>query len=117
MFAAMWQMNYPRSTRQALTKAYYITQLRRCKYIIYYTLNPASAFTMTLHLLHININGLRNKKQQLIEYINEHNIDIVGINETKLNNNTRLTFPNYLIIRRDRNNHGGGVAMMVIRKI
>ena len=40
-------------------------------------------------------------------------IHLISCNETKLDNTDNLTMNNYNIIRKDRNSHGGGVAIII----
>lgn len=66
--------------------------------------------------MHWNANSI-NKDTQPIEefsnYIIKNNIQIVSINETKLSDNDHINIKNYNIIRKDRNQHGGGVAIFI----
>ena len=66
--------------------------------------------------MHWNSNSI-NKASQLIEeleqFIHTNNIDIISINETKLNSSDQISIKNYNIIRKDRNSHGGGVAIII----
>ena len=61
----------------------------------------------------VNINGARNKIDLLYDYINDHNPDIIILNETKLSENVQLHIPNYTIVRKDISNHKGGVLIAV----
>ena len=66
--------------------------------------------------MHWNSNSI-NKASQLIEeleqFIHTNSIDIISINETKLNSSDQISIKNYNIIRKDRNSHGGGVAIII----
>jgi hypothetical protein len=61
-----------------------------------------------------NTNGLKNKKQALLE---KHKPHILVITDTKLINTDKITFRNYILTRQDRNNNkntrGGGVLIAV----
>ena len=63
-----------------------------------------------------NAQGLRNKKNELLELIKEHNASIVAIQETKLSSNYNIRLPSYNVISKDghynRGNHGG-VALYI----
>lgn len=65
------------------------------------------------HILHININGIRNKRQTLIEYLADEKPDIVSVNETKLAEYMTVKISGYAIERKDRNGRGGGVALLI----
>ena len=70
-------------------------------------------------IIHININGITNKRAELIHYLNEHNPQFVTINESKIRKQHTIRIPNYHIIRKDRDNLGrgvGGGAAILIRK-
>lgn len=60
-----------------------------------------------------NCNGIRNKSQELIHFLNEHKIDIMSLNETKLDSNDKFSMRGYHILRNDRNSNGGGVALLI----
>ena len=63
-----------------------------------------------------NAQGLRNKKNELLELINENNASLIAIQETKLSENYHIRIPNYNIISKDghynRGQHGG-VALYI----
>ena len=68
----------------------------------------------------INVNGIRNKKLELLAYLDFHQPQIVAIQETKIDSSisTSELFPEtcpYNVDRKDRNSKGGGV-MLLIRK-
>ena len=73
----------------------------------------------TLKLAHLNINGLKTKVSALAELMEEHDIDIMSINETKVSGtDVDLTIPGYKFYRKDRlgatsGRHGGGVAFYI----
>ena len=69
-----------------------------------------------LHLLHININSLLSKIDELRSIISKTNPAILGVTETKLDNSiqdSEIHIENYVLIRCDRNRNGGGVACYV----
>ena len=61
--------------------------------------------------------GVNYKIDELKHFLKEHKIDIMTINETKLTKNTQITFRNYTIHRQDRNQYGGGVAIIIKNNI
>lgn len=66
--------------------------------------------------MHWNANSIDKEKQPIEEfeaYIKQNNIQVVSINETKLADTDQLNIKNYNIIRKDRNSHGGGVAILI----
>ena len=69
-----------------------------------------------LHFMHLNINGLLNKIDEL-RYIARSSIAaVIGITETKLDNtvyNSEVTVDSFNIVRNDRNRNGGGVACYI----
>lgn len=66
-----------------------------------------------------NANGLSNKKAQLIQFLQDHRIDIMLLNETKLTTQDKLKVKDYSIVRRDRQNNqrAGGVAMLIRNEV
>ena len=72
---------------------------------------------MAVHIVHFNINGLRSNKPLLVQYMNEHKPDIICINETKLDQNSKISFTGHKMIRRDRNARGGGVAILIRKEM
>ena len=62
----------------------------------------------------LNINGLRSKLDNIKIMLNASNIDILCVNETKIDqniSNSDLSIYGYKFHRRDRNRHGGGVGI------
>ena len=69
-----------------------------------------------LHFLHINVNSLLPKIDEVNLIANKSNVTILGISETKLDNNimdSELNIEVYDLIRADRNRRGGGVACYI----
>ena len=63
----------------------------------------------------LNINSIRNKFEQLVEYINK-NVDIILIVETKLDASfptNQFHIEGYQQFRADRNSNGGGLLLYV----
>ena len=69
-----------------------------------------------IHFIHLNINSLYNKIDEMRTIIPKSKASVFGITETKLDasiNNEELNIDGYSIIRNDRNRHGGGVACYI----
>lgn len=65
-----------------------------------------------------NCRGIINLGIQsiLIDYVCKNRLHVVALQETHLNGQS-LYIPNYKIYRRDRNNNGGGVALLIRKDI
>ena len=74
-----------------------------------------------LHFMHLNINGLLNKIEELHYIARSSNAAVIGITETKLDNtvyDSEVTVDGYNnIVRKDRNRHGGGVTCYIRKNI
>ena len=69
-----------------------------------------------LHFLHISINSLLSKKDEIRCIANKTKAAIIGITESKLDHtvpDSEVNFPGYDILRCDRNKNGGGVACYI----
>ena len=69
-----------------------------------------------LHFIHINVNSLLPKIDELRSIAKKSNAAVIGITESKLDDsvlNSEIHIDNYSLIRCDRNRHGGGVACYV----
>ena len=69
-------------------------------------------------ILHHNVNSLFLKINEIDNFLNMHDFDIISLNETKLDSSVPKSFyvnDKYNILRRDRNRHGGGVLVLVKR--
>ena len=71
----------------------------------------------TCKILNWNADGLNKTVGELIWFLNQYKIDIAIITETKLVPNNKIKVRNYNIIRKDRNNNGGGVAILIKQNI
>lgn len=61
-----------------------------------------------------NARGVRNKLTELIDFINNENIDIIGITESFLDANYNLPLiSDYNVIRHDGTNHSGGLMLLI----
>ena len=69
-----------------------------------------------INIAQLNFVSLRKNKLELQVLINDNQFDVIGLNETRLNKNTKdreLHIDRYEIYRNDRDNSGGGIAMYV----
>ena len=69
-----------------------------------------------IHLLHLNINSLLPKIDEVRDFIKKSNASVLGLTETKLDDsisNQEIDIQGYILIRSDRNRHGGGVACYI----
>ena len=67
-------------------------------------------------IAHININSFRYKYVALQEVLYDGLVDILAVQETKLDSsytNTQFEVPGYRLYREDRNQHGGGIILYV----
>lgn len=65
-----------------------------------------------------NAQSLRYQKEELADFLEEHHVDIIAIQETQLKPGIRFTMPNYTVYRRDREDRrGGGLAILVKRNL
>ena len=70
----------------------------------------------TVSIIQWNAQGITNKKNELAEMIRLHNANISTIQETKLWNYSKFSFPHFTALRKDGNyNKGphGGVALYI----
>ena len=70
-----------------------------------------------LHFIHLNINSLLPKIDELRQIAIETNAAIIGITESKLDDDTvldaEIEIEGYSVTRSDRNRHGGGVVCYI----
>ena len=69
-----------------------------------------------LHFIHININSILPKIEELRRIACLSNAAVIGISESKLDNSifySEIKINGYNILRFDRNRYGGGVACYV----
>ena len=81
--------------------------------VLYFIYLP---FKKGLHFVHININSLLPKIEELRNITKSSNISIIGVTETKLDGSvfdSEVNIENYELIRHDRNRQGGGVACYI----
>ena len=60
----------------------------------------------------MNINSIRGKKLELLDFLDFHQPHVVAIQETKINSFTRK-LARKMKYRKDTNIHGGGVMFIV----
>jgi exonuclease III len=66
-------------------------------------------------ILHWNCNSISNKASEFKDFLFREKPSIVSLNETKLDYelaNYNLRFNGYLSVFKNRNTHGGGVALI-----
>ena len=56
-----------------------------------------------IKILHININSIKNKIPEILNYLNNYDADVISINETKLSPTENINLPGFKIFRRDVN--------------
>jgi hypothetical protein len=78
---------------------------------------PRRAQGKALRLACWNAVGVRGKKLELEQFLNEHGIDICLLKETHLVAERALRFANYVCQRTDRPIPGGGTAILVQKGI
>jgi len=69
-------------------------------------------------ILHLNINSLHLKREEMLPILDLNIFDIICLNETKLNEtipNAFFQHPNYQQIRHDRIFSGGGGLIVLIK--
>ena len=90
-----------------------------CSFTPYITSLTNFASGACVNIGHLNINSLNSRAKQfeIDEILNLNKFDLFFLNETKIDDQTRLSIKNsnYKPIRRDRNSNGGGV-MVYYRK-
>ena len=73
-----------------------------------------------LQFVHLNINSLQPKVDELREIVKISSATVIGITDTKLDNSiddSEISIDGYCAIRRDRNRKGGGVIYYFTKKI
>ena len=70
---------------------------------------PSSKSERNLVILHVNINGIKNKLEELKMLIHDTHADIITIQETKLTRKANTpTVHNFITVRPDRLHKAGG---------
>ena len=73
-----------------------------------------------IHLIHLNINSLLPKIDEVRQIAKCSKANIIGITETKLDqsiSNTEIEIEGYSVIRKDRSRHGGGISCYISKNI
>ena len=60
-----------------------------------------------------NLDGFKSKLSHLTCLITKHQPDILALQETKLPPNKQYQHSKYFLLRKDRDENGGGVALMI----
>ncbi|KAJ8970979.1 hypothetical protein NQ317_003850 [Molorchus minor] len=60
-----------------------------------------------------NVNGIRPRRNELLEIADRLDPDIIAIQETKIDSRHEFKMRGYKVYRQDRNYRGGGVAVLV----
>lgn len=69
---------------------------------------------MSKHTIHSwNIQGIAKWQAELIHFLRENNLDIMGLNETRLLSNRTIKIHGYDILRKDRASGQGGIAVLL----
>ena len=66
-----------------------------------------------LSISHLNVRSLRNKREELDDFIKRNSVDLFTISETWIDNSIHsniLDIAGYIFERKDRNIRGGGVG-------
>ena len=81
-----------------------------------------STFNMSSQIKNVycwNANSIRNKFDEISIALNENDIDILAINETKIDEMEEYFYKNekFYCMFKSRNRHGGGVAFCIRKEI
>ena len=73
------------------------------------------AYRTNFNILHWNANSIQYKSCELTQVLNKYNIDICMINKTKLIKKDKIYFPNYKMLRKEREGdvRGGGLIILI----
>ena len=77
------------------------------------TMNNINQATKSLKIGHWNCNSISTKKLLFNKFLHDNYFDIFCLNETKCKPDEKLSFVNYNSIQKNRNNRGGGVAILI----
>ena len=73
-----------------------------------------------LHFVHLNINSLPSKTEELRQIAKNTDSTVIGLSETKLDKtifDSEVSIPNDSLTRKDRDRKGGGIACYIRRDI
>ena len=81
--------------------------------------HTAPARSYNLKIVQLNVNGLKNKLDELIHWLHKNDVKIAALQETKLHEKSKLpNIPQYNLVREDRQrDKGGGVAYLIHESI
>ena len=65
----------------------------------------------------LNVNSLLKHVDEIRIMLTKYPFDILAINETKLDSDSEIDKNGYIIIRKDRNRNGGGIAFYIKNNI
>ena len=73
----------------------------------------------SLNIVHWNANGIRRNLSEIRQFILDHNVDILLLNETRLNSNVKFNILGYDSVRKDRvdGSSGGGVMILIKQSV
>lgn len=74
-------------------------------------------FKNNLKIVTWNANSIKSKLHEFQSFLYANDYDIVGICETKTDENFKLKISGYKSYLKSRNNRGGGVAILVKQNI
>ena len=69
-----------------------------------------------LKIAHLNVNSIYKHIDEVKVFVKSNNIHLLALNETKLDDSIydkEISIEDYVLVRKDRNRHGGGVAIYV----
>ena len=69
-----------------------------------------------MHFIHVNVNSLLSKTEELRDFVGPTKPAILGITESKLDSSAsdqKVNISGYSIFRSGRNRYGGGVACYI----
>ena len=78
--------------------------------------SPLPSEMKGLRVFHLNIRSLRNKMDELQLFCDANKPHVLSLNETWLDDSfsdSELCLPGYQLFRKDRDCHGGGIAVYV----
>ena len=82
--------------------------------------SPLPSEMKGLRVFHLNIRSLRNKMDELQLFCDGNKPHVLSLNETWLDDSfsdSELCLPGYQLFRKDRDCHGGGIAVYVAENL
>lgn len=74
---------------------------------------PSPPLPDVLKLAFWNARNVTNKKDELHEFIQRHDLDVIALSETFLEPSKKFSYPNFSTYRSDRGSYGGGTAILI----